>query len=120
MQPLLLEIEQVDMFIGVLQGPYYKKMIGSVSTGFADLVIIGEQIENGMKNGKIGKSSSSQYNNKRYSNNNNSKKGDTNVVTTDRYSHIPYNPYITMASPNQYPSQRHPLPQIKQLWSPPL
>ena len=35
--------------MGNLQVPYYKKMIGLISIGFADLVIIGERIENGLK-----------------------------------------------------------------------
>ena len=73
----------MNIFMGTLQGMHYKKMIGSMSTCFADLVIIGEIIENGLKSRKIGKSSSSQHNNKRYPNNNNSKKGDTNIVTID-------------------------------------
>ena len=34
--------------MGILQGAYYKKIIGSISTGFANLVIIGERNENGM------------------------------------------------------------------------
>ncbi|XP_050915598.1 uncharacterized protein LOC127130672 [Lathyrus oleraceus] len=89
--PPFLESELVDMFMGILQGPYYKNMIGSVSTSFTDLVIIGERIKNELKSGKIGKPSSGQHNNKKYPNNNNSKKGDANVVTTDGYSQMPYN-----------------------------
>ncbi|XP_050915772.1 uncharacterized protein LOC127130854 [Lathyrus oleraceus] len=87
-QPPLLENELVDMFMGTLQGPYYKKMIDSVSTEFADLVIIGERIENVLKSGKIGKPSSNQHSNKRYSNSNNSKKGETNVVTVEGSSQV--------------------------------
>ncbi|XP_050897055.1 uncharacterized protein LOC127103857 [Lathyrus oleraceus] len=93
-QPPLLENELVDMFMGTLKVPYYKKMIGSVSTGFADLVIIGERIDNGLKSGKIGKSSSGQHNNKRYPNKNNSNNGDINVITIDGYSQTSYNPYV--------------------------
>lgn len=78
-------------------------MIGSISRGFVDLVIIGERIENGLKSGKIGKSSSSQHNNKRYYNNNNLKKGETNVVVIDGYSQMPYNLYVATVNPNQYP-----------------
>ena len=80
-QPPLSENKLVDMFMGTMQGPYYKNMIGSVSTGFAYLVIIGERIENGLKSGKIGKSSSNQNSNKRYSKNNNLKKDETNTST---------------------------------------
>lgn len=42
-QPPLLESEVMDMFMGTLRGTYYKKMIGSLSTSFADLVIIGRE-----------------------------------------------------------------------------
>ena len=52
-KPPLLEKELVDMFMGTLQGLYYEKMVGSVSSGFADLVTIGERIEAGIKSGKI-------------------------------------------------------------------
>lgn len=78
-------------------------MIGSVSTGFADLVIIGERIENGLKNGNFGISSFGQHKNKRYYNNNNSKKVGTNFVTIDGYFHMPYNRYVATVNPNQYP-----------------
>ncbi|XP_050920378.1 uncharacterized protein LOC127138015 [Lathyrus oleraceus] len=48
-QPPLLESELVDMFMVTLKGPYYKNMIGSVSTSFVDLVITGERIKNELK-----------------------------------------------------------------------
>ncbi|XP_050909539.1 uncharacterized protein LOC127123358 [Lathyrus oleraceus] len=108
------ETELVDMFMGTLQVPYYKKMIGSVLTGFTDLVIIGERIENGLKSGKIRKPSSSRHNSRRYSNNNNSKKRGTNVVTIDGYSQIPYYPYVVVVNPGQYPQQVYPIPQVQQ------
>ncbi|XP_027192674.1 uncharacterized protein [Cicer arietinum] len=41
------------MFINTLQPPFYDKMIGSVSSKFSDLVIIGERVEMGLKSGKI-------------------------------------------------------------------
>ena len=44
-QPPLLEKELVDMFMGTLQGVYYEKMVGSISSVFSDLVTIGERIE---------------------------------------------------------------------------
>ncbi|KAI5439356.1 hypothetical protein KIW84_024943 [Lathyrus oleraceus] len=59
-------------------------------------------IENGLKRGKIKKSSSGQHNNKKYPNNSNSKKVDVNVVTIDGYSQGPY-PYVATVNPNQYP-----------------
>src|SRR3954465_9407637 len=59
--PPLLEKEIVEMFMSTLQGPYYDKMIRSISSGFSDLVVIGERIENGIKNGKIQGASSGSY-----------------------------------------------------------
>ncbi|XP_073221489.1 uncharacterized protein [Cicer arietinum] len=41
------------MFINTLQPPFYDKMIGSVSSNFSDLVIVGESVEMGLKSGKI-------------------------------------------------------------------
>lgn len=52
-QPPLLDIYLVDMFMGTVQGLYYGKMIGSVSSGFSDLGVLGEHIESGIKSGKI-------------------------------------------------------------------
>src|SRR3954470_6055945 len=51
--PPLSEPELVDMFMNTLQGHYYERMVGSDSSGFSDLVKIGERIENGLKIGKI-------------------------------------------------------------------
>src|SRR3954469_10672049 len=61
----LLEKELVKMFMATLQGPYYDKMVGSVSLGFSDLVVIGERIEDGIKSGKIQGASSNSYHSKR-------------------------------------------------------
>ncbi|KAK2437900.1 hypothetical protein QL285_022735 [Trifolium repens] len=61
-RPPLLETELVDMFTNTLQGAYFERMIGSVSSGFSDLVRIGERIESGLKNGKIQATIGSQGN----------------------------------------------------------
>lgn len=37
----------------MVQPALYEKMVGNVSLGFSDLVIVGIRIEQGMKNGKI-------------------------------------------------------------------
>ncbi|CAJ2643304.1 unnamed protein product [Trifolium pratense] len=47
--PPLLEAELVDIFTNTLQGAYFEKMVGSVSSGFSDMVKIGERIEMGIK-----------------------------------------------------------------------
>jgi hypothetical protein len=59
-QPPLLERELVDTFMSTLQGPYYERMIGSISSNFGDLVTIGERVEEGIKNGKIQGAASAQ------------------------------------------------------------
>ena len=41
------------MFMNTLQGPFYDRMIGATSAGFAELVMAGERIEVGMKTGRI-------------------------------------------------------------------
>jgi len=52
-EPTLHDKEMVTMFMGTLQSPFYEHMVGSVSSNFADIVIIGERIELGLKTGKI-------------------------------------------------------------------
>src|SRR3954467_15356331 len=80
-QPPLLEKELVDMFMSTLQGPYYDKMIGSVSSGFSDLVVIGERIEDEIKDGKIQGASPNSYHSKRPTSTFAKKKeGETNAV----------------------------------------
>src|SRR4051812_37560486 len=64
-QPPLMEKELVDIFMSTLQGPYSDKMVGSISSGFSDLVVIGERIEDGIKNGKIQGAPSSSYHTKK-------------------------------------------------------
>ena len=52
-EPPLLDKVLADMFMSTLHGQYYEKNLGSMLTRFSDLVIIGERIENDIKNGKI-------------------------------------------------------------------
>lgn len=49
----MAENELTYMFIDILKSPFYEKMVGSVPSGFTDLVIIGERIEQELKSGKI-------------------------------------------------------------------
>lgn len=59
-RPFLFDTKLVDIFIGTLQGLYYKKMVGTSSSNFADIVLIGERIESGLKSGKIASGNSNQ------------------------------------------------------------
>ncbi|XP_017428581.2 uncharacterized protein LOC108336620 [Vigna angularis] len=52
-EPPLFDREMVAMFVNTLQPPFYEHMVGNVSVNFADVIIIGERIEIGLKNGKI-------------------------------------------------------------------
>lgn len=49
----LKDTELIDLFMGTIQGMYYEKMVDSSSSNFIDVVTIREQIENGLKIGKI-------------------------------------------------------------------
>lgn len=52
-QPPFLDRELVNIFMDTLQGYYLEKMIGSVSSSFSSMVIVGEHIESGLKSRKI-------------------------------------------------------------------
>ena len=58
-QPPLSDRELVDMFLGTLSGPFFNHLIGSSSAGFTKLILTGERVEAGIKNGKIQKDASS-------------------------------------------------------------
>ena len=52
-QPLLSDRELVDMFLGILYGPFFNHLIGSSSDGFTELILTVEQVEADIKSGKI-------------------------------------------------------------------
>lgn len=52
-EPPLTEKEMVAMFIETLQAPFYDRIIGSVSSKFSNIVIIGERIEDRLRSGRI-------------------------------------------------------------------
>lgn len=58
-QPPLADRELVDMFMSTLTGPFYSHLLGSSSSGFTELILIGEHVENGIRIGKIQGSTSS-------------------------------------------------------------
>lgn len=77
----LSDNELVDIFMGTLQGLYYEKMIGSSSTNFADMVTIGEHVENGLKSGNITDTTAPQATNKKSHGGFTKKEGEINVMT---------------------------------------
>jgi len=51
--PPLHDREMMAMFTKTLQSPFYEHMLGSVSSSFADIIVIGDIIEFGLKSEKI-------------------------------------------------------------------
>ncbi|RDX95753.1 hypothetical protein CR513_21680, partial [Mucuna pruriens] len=52
-QPPITERKMVTMFIDTLPSPYYDRIVGNVASNFADLVVVGERIELGIRRGKF-------------------------------------------------------------------
>ncbi|XP_052723746.1 uncharacterized protein LOC128193705 [Vigna angularis] len=96
-EPPLYDREMVAMFVNTLQPPFYEHMVGNVSSNFADIIVIGERIEIGLKNGKIAYGSSVVANSKhrRATDLKNGK-----VATTDEpYPIFPFSNLISIRSP---------------------
>ena len=70
--------------LGTLHVLYYEMMVGSISSGFSDLVTIRERIETGIKSGKIsGGPSNAPYNSKRSASNlTKGKEGEINAAAS--------------------------------------
>ncbi|XP_014524059.1 uncharacterized protein LOC106780296 [Vigna radiata var. radiata] len=84
-EPPLFDKEMVAMFVNTLQLPFYEHMIGNVSVNFADVIIIGERIEVGLKSGKIAYGPSTAANYEKPSFNPGKKKeGDVHVASVWR------------------------------------
>ncbi|RDX69128.1 hypothetical protein CR513_51795, partial [Mucuna pruriens] len=78
-QPPLSEREMASMFIDTLPSPFYDKVVGSVASNFADLVVIGERIEAGIKRGRFTQDRGSTSFVKKVE----KRRGDTNAVMAD-------------------------------------
>lgn len=106
-QPPLLEGDLVDMFMGNLQGPYLDRMVGSTSSGFSDLVLAGERIENMIQMGKIQNSpSTSSASKKPFVPYGKKREGETNAASIIRTRNPTY-PQVAAIAPIQ-PSQQQP------------
>ena len=46
------------MFLGTLSSPFFNHLIGSSSSGFTELILIGERVEAGIRSGKTQKDAS--------------------------------------------------------------
>ncbi|RDX61046.1 hypothetical protein CR513_60758, partial [Mucuna pruriens] len=56
------------MFIDTLDPPFYEKMVGNVLSIFANLLLIGERVEEGIKKGRIGLEATTPHTNESYDN----------------------------------------------------
>ncbi|XP_058770609.1 uncharacterized protein LOC131644194 [Vicia villosa] len=65
-KPSLADRELVDMFMSTLTGPFYSHLLGSSSSGFTELILIGERVESGIRSGKIQVATSSSTTKKRF------------------------------------------------------
>ncbi|XP_022637926.1 uncharacterized protein LOC111241863 [Vigna radiata var. radiata] len=112
-EPPLYDKEMVAMFVSTLQPPFYEHMIGNVSSNFADIIIIGERIEIGLKSGKI----TSQAITPKKSIFNVGKKKEGGVHATSSVSlwrgHAPTHGYPPSSSYPPYVNNTTPGPQMK-------
>ncbi|RDX72858.1 hypothetical protein CR513_47602, partial [Mucuna pruriens] len=96
-QPPITEREMVTMFINTLPSPYYDKVVGNVASNFADLVVVGERIEVGIRQGKFNQTNNITGFAKKTTSE--KKKDETNVVLIE-----PTFPR-TMINTSSYPTQ---------------
>ncbi|XP_050877425.1 uncharacterized protein LOC127081187 [Lathyrus oleraceus] len=103
--PTLSDNELVDIFMGTLQELYFEKMIGSLSTNFADMVTIGERLDSGMKSGKITDTTEPKTTNKRLHGGFAKKKeGEANAVTAKA---LPRYQFLIAPMPGQNQGQNN-------------
>lgn len=80
--------ELADWFVDTVRPEFYKRMVGSVTTNFADIVAVGVKVELAMKSGKMSSGSSSMSSKeptkKTFVNPQRKKEGETHVVSSDR------------------------------------
>ena len=96
------------MFVNTLQPPFYEHMIGNwnISSNFVDIIIIGERIESGIKNGKIAYGPPAAANTKKPGFNQ-SKKKEVEVHAAFAWdNHTPVNYQIQPVSNNQLQPQK--------------
>ena len=98
----------VTMFVNTLQPPFYEHMIQNwnISSNLADIIIIGERIETGIKNGKITYGLPAAANTKKPGFNQ-SKKKEVEVPPTSAWDNrTPVNYQIQPVSNNQLQPQK--------------
>ncbi|XP_058762353.1 uncharacterized protein LOC131635725 [Vicia villosa] len=120
-QPPMLEREMMDMFTNTLEGQYYSAC--SASSSFADLVMIGERIESGIKVGRIqntsaASSSSGAGGKKPYNGFAKKREGETSAAYYGQGKGYAHQQVAAVTIPNapfqQYQQQRYPPRQYQQ------
>lgn len=117
-RPSVSNTKLVDKLLQTLRGLYYEKMVGSSSSNFANIVVIGERIKSGIKLGNITDGNSNQQSAamKPLSGYAKKKEGKINMVTTSvpQYQalmaltpYFPY-PYVVATQFQQQPFQYQP------------
>ena len=100
-EPPLHDREMVTMFMSTLQSPFYEHMLGNVSSNFADIIIIGERIEIGLKTGKITQGSSTTSTGKKFGFNSGRKKESDGQVASITVHYPSTNYKVNVALGNQ-------------------
>lgn len=110
-QPLLLDEELINMFMGTLQFKYMEKMVGYSFWSFFDVVAARERIESHVKKGKLPSTANASVEAKKsYSNFPKKKEGETNIMIWARNNGaqylfaIPYH-QVEAIAPVPYPEQ---------------
>jgi len=93
------------MFVETLEDPFYKRVLGSVSSNFFDLVTIGERVEHRLKRGKIAQNPSAVTTAKKPGFNNNNKKKEGEVQAISALPH--WEGYQRQFRPNYRPSSAY-------------
>lgn len=86
-EPPMAEKELAYWFMDTVQPFFYERMVGSVSTSFSDLVVMGIKVELGLKNAKMINAAGTSNNNnaKKFSENFKKKKErGTNAISSCR------------------------------------
>ncbi|XP_050915290.1 uncharacterized protein LOC127130297 [Lathyrus oleraceus] len=115
-EPPLTDKELADWFVDTVRPEFYERMVGSVTTNFADIVAVGVKVELAMKSGKMSSGSSSTSSKdqakKTSVNPQRKKEGETHDVSSDRRRNRQYQYPPQYAQPQGYPVQYAPPPYV--------
>jgi len=116
--PRIEEKEITKLFLKTLSQFYYEKMVGSAPKNFAEMVGMGVQLEEGVREGRLVKDETSLSGNKGFGNNFPRKK-EQEVSTVAQGRPQPQHPPPHSQYPPQYPQQpyqqQQPQPQSQQI-----